>query len=272
MQPVVSSVLVINDDGVSAPGLSALLRSLKESGCFLIQVVVPAEEQSGVALHITLDKPVYAAPITLDGDLRDINAHVVWGTPVDCVKLALRGLIPGFRPDLVISGINRGSNIARVMSYSGTVAGALEAQMNGISSVSLSLDRAASGVWDYSYAAEIGVRICREFIDARLAGCSTLNVNIPGVPAAKIKGVRFVPQGRAFYDEYYLQQGQDSGGRTRFRLQGTLNVPDKENFTDCTALADGWVTLTPVGLQFEDTAFMRGLTTEVRNRIEDIKL
>jgi 5'-nucleotidase len=264
-------ILIINDDGISSPGLLALVRELSATERYDIRVVAPAEEQSGVAFHITLGSPVYASQTKLSGGAPDVPAYVIWGTPVDCVKLALRGLMQDFRPALVLSGINRGPNLAQVIPYSGTVAAALEAMMNGIPAIALSLDNSRDGMWNYVHAAELSARIVRSFVEAGVSQCRMLNINIPNRPSNEILGVKFVPQGRARFKEFYVEDGLDKAGRRRFRLEGSLDIPDAEELTDASALAKGFVTITPLHTRLEDRGYFSALGAGLVTELEQLR-
>lgn len=244
-------ILIVNDDGISSPGLLALVRELKRAGRYAIQVVAPVEQQSGVGFHLTIDKPLYAAPTTLPDDLSDVPAHVIWGTPVDCVKLAVRGLLPNFTPRLVLSGINQGANVARIIPYSGTVSGALEASLNDLPAMALSLKYPRDGVWNFVRAAEIAVRLVDRTLALELPKGVVVNVNIPNCPSSELRGIRVLPQGRARLDDFYVEEPCDLPDRRRFRIEGKLIFPEGEDENDATALDEGWVTVTPLHTQMD---------------------
>src|SRR5437868_13668469 len=162
---MMKKILLTNDDGLESPGLTTLVHALLSTGRYDLRVVAPEREQSGVGHCITIHWPLFAEKVTLPDPVSFIPAFKVAGTPADCVKLAITNLFPDFVPDLVLSGINRGPNIGMNVFYSGTVAGALEACMNSLPAVALSLDIPVGGLWHFGLASELSIPI----IDAAVA-------------------------------------------------------------------------------------------------------
>jgi 5'-nucleotidase len=240
-------ILLTNDDGLTAPGLTTLVHELHRTGRYDLRVVAPEKEQSGVGHCITIHWPLYAEKAVLPDPISSVQAFQVAGTPADCVKLAITNLFPDFAPDLVISGINRGPNVGMNVLYSGTVAGALEAVINGLSAVALSLDVPASGIWHFALAAEIAIPVIDAVIANGLPHWTALNVNIPNRPQSEIKGMRLTRQGRSGFKEYYVEEQQE-GARRRFRLEGSMLFRDQDVDIDAIALREGWVAATPLGL------------------------
>jgi 5'-nucleotidase len=142
--------------------------------------------------------------------------------------------------------------------YSGTVAGALEACMNGIPAVALSLDIPANGMWHFSLAAELAVPLIAQALERGLPEWTALNINIPNRPQAEIKGVRITWHGKSGFKEYYIEEAPD-GRRRRFRLEGTMIFRDKDSSVDAVALREGWISITPLGLAWDDTAGVEAL-------------
>jgi 5'-nucleotidase len=244
-------ILLTNDDGLSSPGLMTLARELLKAG-FDLRVAAPEREQSGVGHCVTLYTPLLAEAVTLPDDLAGVPAFKVAGTPADCVKLAITNLFPGFTPDLALSGINRGPNIGINVFYSGTVGGALEACINGIPAMALSLDIPPDGLWHFTQAAESSLPVIRMAIERRLPPWSILNVNAPNRPAAEVKGYRLTHHGRSGFKEFYTEH-EPVDGRRQFILDGTMIYRDTDPCSDSVALRDGWVSVTPLGLGLEDT-------------------
>jgi 5'-nucleotidase len=240
-------ILLTNDDGLSSPGLTTLVHELQRTGKYDLRVAAPEKEQSGVGHCITIHWPLYAEKTTLPDPISTVPAFKVAGTPADCVKLAITNLFPDFKPDLVVSGINRGPNAGINVLYSGTVAGALEACINGLPAVALSLDIPASGLWHFALASELCVPIIGEVITHGLPPWTALNVNIPNCPQSEIKGTRLTVLGRSGFKEYYIEEPAESG-RRRFRLEGTVVYRDTELSVDAIALRDKWITASPMGL------------------------
>lgn len=244
-------ILLTNDDGLSSPGLTTLVHELQRAGRYDLRVVAPEKEQSGVGHCITIHWPLYAEQVTLPDPIAKVPAYQVAGTPADCVKLAITNLFPDFTPDLVISGINRGPNVGMNVFYSGTVAGAREACMNGLPALALSLDIPGNGLWHFALASEISVRVIEEVIANGLPEWTLLNVNIPNLPQAEIKGTRLTRHGKSGFKEYYVEEARE-GNRRRFRLEGNMLFRDQDALVDAVALREGWIVATPLGLSNDD--------------------
>ncbi|MCW8132570.1 MAG: 5'/3'-nucleotidase SurE [Planctomycetota bacterium] len=240
-------ILITNDDGLSSPGLTSLAEELQRSGRCDLRVAAPEREQSGVGHCITLHTPLYAEPVSLPGDLAKVPAYKVAGTPADCVKIAITNLFPDFNPELVLSGINRGPNVGMNVLYSGTVAGALEACINGIPALALSLDVPASGLWHFALASELVMPIVFQALEAGLPPWTALNVNIPNRPQNEIHGTRLTRHGLSGFKEYYIEE-KSEGARRRFRLEGSMVFRDQDEAIDAVALRKGWTSVTPLGL------------------------
>jgi 5'-nucleotidase len=167
------------------------------------------------------------------------------------VKLALTNLFPDFAPDLVISGINRGPNIGINVFYSGTVAGALEAAINGLPALALSLDISANGVWHFAQAAEWALAPIQAALTHGLPAWTILNVNFPNRLRQEVRGYRLTRHGRSGFKEYYTEEAPE-GPRRRFLLDGTMVFRDQDTVCDAAALGQGWISVTPLGLSLED--------------------
>jgi 5'-nucleotidase len=234
-------ILLTNDDGIHAPGLE-LLEAIAAELSADVWVCAPAEEQSGAGHSLTLHQPVR---------LRQHGAQrfSVTGTPTDAVNLALRKLFPDKAPDLVISGINAGENLADDVTYSGTISAAMEAALAGIPAIALSQamrDRGNGFLADDAWAA----RVLAPLIDVRMARRTLINVNFPDLPADQVKGVRVVRQGFHDYDRGSLIEATDPRGRPYFwfGLQEAEHTLD--HGTDLEAISDGYVSVTPLQLDF----------------------
>lgn len=238
-------ILLTNDDGVYAPGLRALRRELQKLGS--VTVVAPATEQSAVGHSITLLTPLLVQDI-LDDDGQPLG-WAVEGRPADCVKLALTELLPE-PPDLVVSGLNAGSNAGINVLYSGTVAAAIEAAFYQRTSIAVSLEYTKPKPLDFPRAADLARRVIEQIIARRPPVGSLFNVNIPSFDRGPIRGVRVVPQNVAPYLETFDRR-VDPRGRVYFWTNPGLCCPEPHPDTDVTALAEGYVTVTP--LQFNLT-------------------
>ncbi len=240
-------ILLTNDDGLTSPGLTTLVHALQSTGRYELRVVAPEKEQSGVGHCITIHWPLHAEKAILPDPVSNVPAFMVAGTPADCVKLAITNLFPDFKPDLVVSGINRGPNVGMNVLYSGTVAGALEAVINEMPAVALSLDVPASGLWHFALASELSVPVIDAVVQNGLPPWTALNVNIPNRPQAEIKGTRITRQGRSGFKEYYIEE-ETGVPRRRFRLEGSMLFRDTDVDIDAVAIKEGWVSATPLGL------------------------
>ena len=234
-------ILLTNDDGIHAPGL-ALLEEIARRLSDDVWVCAPAEEQSGAGHSLTLHMPVR---LREHGNQR----FSVTGTPTDAVNLGLRKLFADKRPDLVISGINAGENLADDVTYSGTISAAMEAALAGIPAIALSQAMRDAGT-GYAAAAAWAERALAPLIDVRMARRTLVNVNFPDLAPDAVKGIRVVRQGFHDYDRGSLIEGKDPRGRSYywFGLQEAEHSLD--HGTDLEAVADGYVAVTPLQLDF----------------------
>ncbi len=237
-------ILVTNDDGVLAPGLAALAHALRPLG--EIEVVAPDAGQSGAAHAITFMSPLITQRVNVGGELQGWSVD---GSPADCVKLAVRALCEG-RPDLVVSGINAGSNRGVDVIYSGTVAAAVEAAFIGIPALAISLE--ASRVLDFERAAVYARAIVERAIELAIPPGSVLNVNIPRLDRGEPRGVRIVPQSTAPWTDSYDRR-IDPRGRAYFWLTDQGDREPESEDTDLSALRAGYITITP--LQYDLTQY-----------------
>lgn len=240
-------ILVTNDDGITAPGLRTLVESVSTLG--EVVVVAPDSPQSGMGHAITISKPLRLTPSDVFADL-SIRAWQCSGTPVDCVKLA-NDIILDKLPDLVVSGINHGSNASINVIYSGTMSAAVEAAIEDIPAIGFSL-------LDYRYEADFNparpyiTELSTWVLQHGLPPGTLLNVNIPKLPAEEIKGFRVCRQARAKWDEEFDER-TDPHGRKYYWLTGKFVNMDSGDDTDEWALANGYLSVVPV--QFDLTAY-----------------
>jgi len=244
-------ILLTNDDGLSSPGLTTLVHELQRTGRYDLRVVAPEKEQSGVGHCITIHWPLFAEKVRLPDPVSDVPAFHVAGTPADCVKLAITNLFPDFVPDLVVSGINRGPNVGMNIFYSGTVGGAMEACMNGIPSLAVSLDIPKNGLWHFGLASELCVPIIDAMVANGVPPWSVLNVNFPNCAQSAIKGTKLTSQGKSGFKEFYVEEAPENG-RRKFRLEGEMVFRDTDPLVDAVAVRDGWISVTPLGLSVQD--------------------
>ena len=238
-------ILVSNDDGISAPGIRALIKVMNEFG--EVVVVAPDRPQSGMGHAITLNSPLLCDKVQIDDGPQE--EYSCSGTPVDCVKLAVNKILKR-KPDLCVSGINHGSNSSINVIYSGTMSAALEGALEGIPSIGFSLlDHAHDA--DFSASQEVVRKLVANVFKEGLAEGICLNVNIPKLSSKDIKGIRVCRQANANWIEEFDER-KDPTGRTYYWLTGTFQNYDNGEDTDECALANGYVSVVPV--QYDVTA------------------
>ena len=251
-------ILLTNDDGVRARGLS-VLETLARTISDDVWIVAPAEEQSGKGRSLTLSDPVRLRKI-------DDRRYAVAGTPTDSVMIALAEVMKDARPDLILSGVNRGANLAEDVSYSGTVSAAMEGALAGIRSIALSqpIDRATLGQFDiFDAAIHWGERVLKSLLDAPWSPRTLLNVNFPALPAAQVKGVRVVAQGLRDYGRLKLDKRTDPRGNPYYWF-GLASIPQTPaHSTDLEAVADGHIAVTPLHLDLTHHASLNALAAAV---------
>jgi 5'-nucleotidase len=230
-------LLLTNDDGVYAPGLAALHAALAAE--HEVMVVAPETEQSAVGHAITLADPIRVRRL---GPRTGFDGWAVTGTPADCVKLALSELLPQ-APELVVSGINLGANVGVNLLYSGTVSAATEAAILGLPGVAFSLGTLKDA--DFTYAGAVAAHMVGLYPSLGLPTHVSLNVNVPPLPAHKVKGIRFTRQSKARVGERFLRR-TDPRGRIYYWQAGETMGTDGDLDTDYPALLAGYVTVTPV--------------------------
>ncbi len=239
-------ILVTNDDGITAPGIRALISVMNEIGD--VFVVAPDSPQSGMGHAITVNNTLYCDPIVIDKNAPQ-KEYSCSGTPADCVKMAARQIMDR-KPDLCVSGINHGSNSAINVIYSGTMSAAVEAGIEGIPAIGFSL-------CDYGMDANFEpskkyVRtVVENVLHNGLPKGIVLNVNIPRLPADKIKGIKICRQANAHWVEEFDKRINPMG-RKYYWLSGKFINEDKGEDTDEWALKQGYVSVVPT--QFDLTA------------------
>ena len=226
-------ILVTNDDGYEAPGLRALVQAMQPLGRVI--VVAPEREHSGSSHALTLDRPLRVM-------LVDEDRHRVDGTPTDCVHLGVFNLNPDELPALVVSGINRGLNLGDDVTYSGTVAGALEGTLLHTPSVAFSMEIDERGETHYEIAARFAQTLGGEALQRGLEEGTFLNVN---VPAGAPKGVRFTRQGTRTYRAAAVER-LDPSGRPYYWIAGADTTPTGEADGDHLAIREGYISISPL--------------------------
>jgi 5'-nucleotidase len=239
-------ILVTNDDGVTAPGISNLVEAVKDLG--KIVVVAPDKPQSGMGHAITIGQPLRLHKIH---SIENVETWSCTGTPVDCVKLAVDKVLHR-KPDLCLSGINHGANHSINVIYSGTMSAAMEAAIESIPSVGFSLlDYRIDA--DFTGAKKYARQIVEKMLVTTLDKHTVLNVNIPSVAPDLLKGIKICRQAYAKYEEDFIERN-DPHGRHYYWLTGEFVNFDKGKDTDVWALANNYVSVVPV--QFDLTNYV----------------
>jgi len=236
-------ILLTNDDGYHARGL-AVLERIARTISDDITVVAPAEEQSGKSRSLTLTEPFRVRQM-------DEGRYAVRGTPTDCVMFALAEAMKDAPPDLILSGVNRGGNLAEDVSYSGTVSAAMEGALAGTRSTALSQRYAKTGMGDavpFDTAEAWGERALRPLLDAPLAPRTLVNINFPPIDADQVKGIKPVAQGLRDYGRVGLDKRTDPRGFPYYWLAMGRLPHDPAPDTDLEAIEQGYVTVTPLHL------------------------
>lgn len=237
-------ILATNDDGIDAPGLRALVVALREAG--EVVVVAPDHNWSAAGLTKTMHKPLRLSKARFpDGSI----AYITNGAPSDCVALALLGILPQ-PPDLVVSGINLGANMANDILYSGTVAAAMEGVISGIPSLAVSLDTLGEEA-DFTYVAQFTARLVCQMGEKGLPPGVLLNVNVPYLPPSEIVGVEITRLGRRLYKDALVER-RDPRGRSYYWIGGERPGGVVEEGTDIWALANKRISITPLQLDMTD--------------------
>jgi len=230
-------ILLTNDDGIYAPGLRALEKTLPTLGD--VTLCAPATEQSGVGHGITFLTPLTAKEV-FEHDTR--RGWAIDGTPADCVKLGIAEFCPQ-RPELVVSGINGGLNAGINVLYSGTVSAAIEGAFYGITSIAVSLEYDEHAEFDL--AADIAMRVIRQILAQKPPAPLLYNINIPTSALSDYRGVRVVPMGVRRWGEAY-EKRFDPKGRPYYWAANETPPEQETGVTDVTCLAEGYVTVTPL--------------------------
>ncbi len=252
-------ILVTNDDGVDAPGLLALVHGLASAG--RLTVLAPDKNWSASGHVKTMHRPLRVREARLSDGTAALAAD---GAPSDCVALAVLGLVEG-PIDLVVSGINPHANVGHDVTYSGTVTAAMEAAISGLAAMAVSLDTPENshGERDYASAARVAALLARQVLDRGLPPGVLLNVNVPSRPLAALRGLTFTRQGLRLYRDALVRR-EDPRGRPYYWIGGEAPTGVEEEGTDFWALAQGFVSVTP--LQLDLTAHAHLQTFEAWDR------
>ncbi len=232
-------ILVTNDDGVHSAGLIALFKALKEIGD--AYVVAPDRERSAVGHALTLHRPLKVE------ELRE-RVYSVNGTPTDAVVLGVNKVLPQ-KPDLVVSGINRGGNLGDDITYSGTVSAAIEGTILNIPSFAVSVPGDKN--FHFETAAFFAITMAKFINENPLPFDTFLNVNVPNLPGALVKGVKLTRQGKRVYDNA-IQEVLSPRGERHYWIGGGVPYWEHAHDTDINAVEEGYVSVTPIHLDLTD--------------------
>jgi 5'-nucleotidase len=236
-------VLLTNDDGITATGLNVMRKALLEGSDVDLEVIAPDSNRSATGRAVTLRDPIWVEEVEF-GD--GTTGFATDGTPVDCVRFAALGLIDS-PPELIVSGINHGANLGDDITYSGTVAAALEGIMLGIPALAISL----AGGRDFEPLAKFVARMVDELDDVPMPEGTLLNVNGPG---GEVRGARACRLGKRVYNDKMQLTEEEEGGRRRYRLYGEEPSYEHEHGTDFAAIAEGLIAVTPLHFNLTDQA------------------
>lgn len=237
------SILVSNDDGIDAPGIYALVQELNKIGT--VTVVAPDEQRSAVGHAITMNYPLRVRKFHKN---REFFGYAVEGTPADSVKIAIRTVMHE-PPDLLVSGINHGSNTAINIIYSGTVSAATEGTIMGIPSIAISLTTYDKP--DFRFAAKFSRKLAEFILKRGLPKDTLLNVNIPPIKEKDIQGVRITRQGKSRWDDTFDVR-RDPNNKEYYWLTGKMDVLDTSPETDLIAIFQKFISITPIHFDLTD--------------------
>jgi 5'-nucleotidase len=253
-------ILITNDDGIHSPGLDALVnvaRELSEE----IWVVAPEYDQSGVAHSLSLNDPLRLRTV---GERR----FAVKGTPTDCVILGARHVMADAPPELLLSGVNRGHNLGEDVTYSGTVAGAIEGALLGIPAIALS-QAYPPGFRDrvsYATAEAHGARVIRQVLDAGLPSGGLVNINFPNCAPDEVAGVRATRQGQRPQWQAQVEQRLDGRHNPYFWIVYGHEIGEPGDDTDLRAVADRCISVTPLKIDMTDHGMLDRLTSSLNHQ------
>lgn len=247
-----STILLTNDDGISSPALLSLRRVLQPLGT--IVTIAPDRNYSAVARGITIDRALRIDPLTF-GEA-DYYGNAVNGTPVDCVRVAMLGFF-GPRPDFIVSGVNTGANLGDDVTYSGTVAAALEGVMLGLPAAAVSVASREPRYLDETAA--LVVPLVRRALEHGLPPRTLVNINLPELPLARIKGIRLTHLGRASYHDRLVVEAADGTHNTYSMKSVKDGDANHESGSDFEAVESGYVSLTPLRFDLSSESGERAL-------------
>jgi len=233
-------ILVTNDDGIESDALGPLVDALAEHGD--VDIIAPERNWSGASHSITLFRPLRCRPTRLRTGQA---AYMTDGSPTDCVRLAVLGFLKQ-KPDLIVSGINRGANLGDDITYSGTVAAAMEGLLSNIPSIAVSIGAFGADI-DFGVAAEFVALLAKNILEKGFVHDALLNVNVPHLPRGRIAGVEVTRLGKRNYRDQLVER-LDPYGNPYYWVGGPAVADDAQPGTDVAALRDGKISVTPIAL------------------------
>lgn len=239
-------ILVTNDDGYFAEGIAALTQALEKVGEVI--VVAPSSEQSATSHSLTLTRPLRIRQLAE-------RRYNVDGTPTDCVVLALMTILKEQRPDIVVSGINHGANLGDDVTYSGTVAGALEGSIFGLPAIAVSMTHRDER--DFTHAANFAAQLTQRVLTEGVPTGTVLNVN---VPPGEIRGVRWTQQGMKGA-QTHIVEGVDPRGKNYYWIGAQIYSTEVDPLSDYAAVKEGLVSITPLRSELTDYRALETLRT-----------
>ncbi len=240
-------ILVTNDDGIFSSGIFSLWEVAKEFGD--VTVVAPNSEQSAVSHGITISKPIYIKEITRKNSF---NGYAVSGTPADCVKIALKNIMNS-TPELILSGINIGSNLGNNIIYSGTVSAAIEGSFLGIPSFAISLDT-SDPISSFTSSKSIIHKIINKLELSKIPLGSILNINIPNCNIDEVKGIRITKQGNQYFKDSF-EECFNPKGVPYYWIKGETVDKDRSLEFDGYAIKNNYISITPLSFKMTDHSF-----------------
>lgn len=248
-------ILLTNDDGINAPGLHVLASYLSEiAEC---HIIAPDRERSASGHSLTIHKPLRVTQI-------EDKKYCLNGTPTDCIAIGVNKVMPR-RPDLIVSGINNGPNLGDDITYSGTVAAAMEGTIMNIPSIAMSINVKNGETPVFETAAMVAADISRRVLQHHLPYDTLLNVNVPNLPYDKLKGEAFTRQGKRVYDES-IQDSFSPWGEKYFWIGGGTPYWEHADDTDMCAVMDDYVSITPLHMDLTNYTALKLIKNQWTNR------
>ncbi len=259
-------ILVTNDDGINSPGIRKLWQALAELG--QVTVAAPDIERSAASQSITVHTPIKVEPFYPREP--QISGWTIGGTPPDCVKIAIETLLPQ-PPDLIVSGINNGSNLGTDVLYSGTVSAAIEGALHEIPAIAISLDTWEVDNYDFNPAALFAKQLIKKMAGNKLPPRTLLNVNVPAKRIDQIPGVAITKLGIRQYENTF-ERRFDQRGHTYYWLGGMVVDQENDPDTDVSAIKEGKISITPIHFDLTNYPIMQSLQTwKLNNLIDALK-